>query len=138
MQTDFTEVHENLWIGAYPQITDLGELGREFKLIVLCMRVPGGSFPGAMIIPILDKGGPIPEAAFEGAQEIARALYRKEKVLVLCVKGQNRSALIASMALSYYLGRSGRDCADIVCKKRPGSLTNPVFAMFLDNFNRLC
>jgi len=53
---------------------------------------------------------------------------RGERVLVTCWQGRNRSALVAALALYLLSGADGGGILRHIQGRRPGALTNPVFA----------
>lgn len=78
----------------------------------------------------------IPDVAW-GAASIARThLKRRDPVILTCIQGRNRSALVAALTLHMLLGISGRDARRIVQHMRHAStgptLSNRSFVALLD------
>jgi protein-tyrosine phosphatase len=84
---------------------------------------------------MVDGHGPVPECIFRAARRVSRALRRGRRVLLLCVRGRNRSGLLAALAMSYLTGASGRECARRVSRARHMALTNQAFGVLLDQFS---
>lgn len=107
-----------------------------FDVLVLCAREfqpPATHYPGVDVIHApLDDAWTVPiQAAVRAAREVALRLYLRQRVLVTCNQGRNRSGLVSALALWYLGGNSGRRCADHVRARRPGALSNPVFYQWL-------
>jgi protein-tyrosine phosphatase len=60
----------------------------------------------------------------------AELVKARERVLVHCQMGLNRSALVAGLVL-VYSGVSGKDAVARLQERRPGALYNEVFATYL-------
>lgn len=80
--------------------------------------------------------GSIPDVAW-GAASIARMhLQRRDPVIVTCIQGRNRSALVAALTLHMHIGISGRDARRLVQHMRHAStgptLSNRSFVALLD------
>jgi protein-tyrosine phosphatase len=128
--------------GAPPCGTALKDLG--FDVLVLCAKEyqpSRESFPGVRVFycPLEDdpkKPRNLTQAEWDcacgTAMEVARALNDGLHVLVTCVKGINRSALITALTLNLLYGWPGRMCINYVRELRPGSLGNMFFVRILE------
>lgn len=69
--------------------------------------------------------------AIRAAQDVARRLDSGQSVLVTCKAGLNRSGLVSALALHFWKGWSGVECASLVQRKRPNALFNQGFVRVL-------
>lgn len=95
-------------------------------------------------IPLHDDETEIDEAVEEylwnNAKKIAAAWTSGHRVLVSCIAGRNRSALMATLAISIVSGQSPKFVAQQVRKARIDelgvhALQNPVFWQFLQDYS---
>lgn len=63
--------------------------------------------------------------------DVAAAVNEGKKVLVTCMAGQNRSGLVAAIALNRMTGWSGQVCLDHIRSRRPFALSNKTFADYV-------
>ena len=69
--------------------------------------------------------------ALMAAQHVADAVREGKNVLVTCAAGLNRSGLVTALALRELFGKPGEDAVARVRERRPGALTNEIFADFV-------
>jgi protein-tyrosine phosphatase len=139
---DADEIVHGLWLGSQPPtgavVADAG-----FDVLVLCARgfQPAAErFSGGVRVIYAPNDDipwkpPPPEdltVALRAAQEVISSLRKRSKVLVTCLAGVNRSALVVALAMNGYLGYSGNTCVEIIRKNRrlgPDAiaLSNPHF-----------
>lgn len=96
---DAHAVQEHLWVGAIPS-TWTG-IARRFDLVVLCAATATETLPMKpwfVVVDLYDDHRPVPEQVFVVARQVASALLKRSQVLVACVRGQNRSGLVAALA----------------------------------------
>ena len=106
-----------------------------FRLLVLCAneyQPAAPLFEGVRVIHAPNDDGPSMTQEQEqrvkaAAIEVAKAIRARQRVLVTCRMGHNRSGLVTAAALHLLTGRSGRTCAAYVQAARPGALRNPYF-----------
>jgi len=118
---DASPIAQNLFVGSAP-VPDL----RGFDVIVLCAEEyqPGAEmFPGTRVehFPFDDRQNLSKDELampVKAARKVAEHMKAGRKVLVTCQMGRNRSAFVAALALHLVTGRSGRDCAERVRKRR--------------------
>jgi protein-tyrosine phosphatase len=109
-----------------------GVRGLPFDVIVLAaMEYQDPDLPGYHVIRVpLDDSGPPPSKLDRHlirrtAREIADRVRHRERVLVTCMQGRNRSGVLVGLALRD-LGLPGREAAQRIRMARNG-LTNPHF-----------
>jgi protein-tyrosine phosphatase len=101
MRLDCNRVGSKLWVGGF---TMLDGSCKEFGLVVLAayelQDAPAVTVP-KLYVPIDDAVLSLDEKArtFEAAKVVAEYRARGQRVLVTCLQGRNRSALIAAQAL---------------------------------------
>lgn len=140
---DCHEIIPGLWQGSAPAHgQDVKDAG--FDVLVLCAsghQPSAEEFPGVRVVraPFDDHALNLSESetAWFAARQVASALKKRRKVLVTCVAGINRSALVAALAIHERLGYSGKACMELVRGKRwvgnlRCALQNPHFARFLE------
>lgn len=84
--------------------------------------------------PIVD-GPNLPDIDELKAVAVYGYTYWKQqdkRVLVHCAAGMNRSGLVNGMIL-IFSGMSGKDAVNLIQQKRPGALSNVVFANYLQS-----
>lgn len=64
------------------------------------------------------------------AAQLARAIRRGKRVLILCHEGRNRSGLVTGLTL-WNLGYLGRDAVRLIKSRRRDALSNEHFARYL-------
>lgn len=138
---DASEIASGLWVGSIPPTgPDLQNAG--FDALVLCAKEHQPSsqnFPGLTVVhaPFADAELSRADAgvALEAARRVAARMSNEELVLVTCIEGRNRSALVAALALHLVCGLSGSECGRLVRQRRALShghaLTNPAFVKLL-------
>jgi len=133
---DADEIIPGLWQGEKPRfgsyVRDAG-----FNLLVLCaeeFQPPAHKFTGIDVVhaPNQDQDYYPPsrvqlQGALDAATKVSEALQAKQKVLVTCWAGINRSGLVSALALHLFLGISGDDACALVKKGRPIALSNSQF-----------
>jgi len=104
-----------------------------FDVIVLAaMEYQNPELPGYHVIRVpLDDSGPPPNALDRRrirhtAREIADRVRWRERVLVTCMQGRNRSGVLAGLAIRDLLGIPGAEAARRIRLARNG-LSNPYF-----------
>jgi len=132
-----------IWVGAMPPEGPL--VGTFATHLVLCARDnqhPASSFPGATVLHcVLDDFSSTPLSdeqvalAFMTARAVSEIVQRpRTLVLVTCVQGQNRSALVAALAMRMlHLKDLTYDPVDLIRAARsPVCLSNTGFRMLID------
>jgi protein-tyrosine phosphatase len=130
----------SLWVGGRPPFDrDLPM----FDVLVLCARELQPehlAFHGQVIrCPLPDDALSMAEVrlALETAKLVARALIDRRHILVTCSAGINRSALVASLALSNVTRLSGDALIRIMRQRRhPNALFNSHFRDLIQKFAR--
>lgn len=118
---DASQVARNLFVGSAPAPGLQG-----FDVIVLCAQdyqPPARAYPGTLVehCPFDDRESLSSRelsVPVQAARKVAQHLAAGRKVLVTCRMGRNRSALVATLALHLWSGRSGRACVEQVRKHR--------------------
>lgn len=118
-----TKLADRLYIGSAP-------MGRvPFDVVVLCAaEYQPKSLPGSIIlrIPLRDETKPLPDRKLaeiqQTANEVAYFWKKGNSVLVSCVMGRNRSALISALSLSVIFGGPLSRWAHYVRKTRRDAL----------------
>jgi len=132
---DCSNVATRLWVGAAPPMDrDLPT----FDTLVLCaqeIQPERLAFHGLVI------RAPLPDDALSNAElarallaskAVADALVRRERVLVTCAQGLNRSAFVAALALGRLTRMSAREIiVHIRLRRHPNALFNPHFQEIL-------
>lgn len=124
---DATRIGPKLYVGsAPPDGALLSHMG--FDTLVLCAeeyQPDREAYPGVEIMRVpIDDSELLPkkhlQRVLRGASEIARRVSRGERVLVTCMMGRNRSALVCAVALHLLTGLPGAKCAAHVRRLRIG------------------
>jgi len=112
-------------------------------MIVLCAKEyqpPSSLFPGVRRVlhaPMTDDEAPENfDVALAAAERIHKEWKRGHTILITCMMGRNRSALVAVLALFFITGIPVRDLVDHVRTVRRDPvggvpLSNPAFVRFL-------
>lgn len=127
----------SLWVGGKPPC-DRDMPG--FDMVVLCAREyqPEMTFKGRVIrCPIPD--GPLSglelRYAFASSKVIAKALAARQRILVTCAAGINRSVLVACLALARVTRLGADDLIRIMrVRRHPKALYNTHFQDILRRF----
>ena len=139
---DASRIVPNLYQGSRP--TPGGLPARcGFRIIAFCERewqpVPAGQhFPGvqAIHVPLADEDPLTDQTIFvarRGAKMLAHALREpRQRALVVCHAGLNRSGLVVALTIRELTGLSGKRCRQIVQACRHGALVNEAFTTSLD------
>lgn len=141
---DVNEIIVNLWQGSNPPTgSALKNLG--FKVLVLCAKEwqpAAHQFQGVRVIyaPNDDNLGRMPTReelliAARAAVEVAQAVRDRQKILVTCWQGWNRSGLVSALALHLLTGASGVECRLQVQLRREHALVNRGFQEVLDSLS---
>ncbi len=137
VQIDASNIVQRLWVGSKPKPeADLPKV----DVHVLCARVVQpemANFHGRVInCPMQD--GFLTEAelrlALHTSASVSSALAGKQRVLVTCAMGLNRSALVAGLALGRFTRLSAEQIIALIKKRRAGSLYNQHFQALLQRF----
>lgn len=132
---DASNVATRLWVGGQPPFDrDLPD----FDVLVLCageLQPEQVAFHGRLI------RCPIPDAVLNHAEltralltskAVADAMLRRQRILVTCAMGINRSALVASLAIARVTSMSAEDLVRLMRQRRhPMALSNPTFQHIL-------
>lgn len=122
-------------------------LGPRFTTLVLCAQeliesgqgLPG-SFPGVTVLEVpLDDAKPTSDEirrALIASTNIASRIRRRERMLITCAQGRNRSGLISGFTLMQ-LGMSANEAITLVKRARRNALTNPYFVQVLQGYDKL-
>lgn len=138
---DATRLVERFYIGSAPDGSG------PFSYIAFCaqeFQPTSEQFPDIVVhlIPLLDNDDPIsPEDAktlWQHADTLASAWRQGHHILVTCIMGRNRSALLSTLALSRIFRLEPRVVAARVQELRTdptgvSALQNPVFWEFLQS-----
>ncbi len=120
---DVTHLAHRLWIGSAPS----GMSGREgFDVLYLCAQEwqpSSREFPGVVVrrcpfddaVRLQDEDI---QMAMAAAEQAARDLVKGRTVLVTCMMGRNRSALVSALALHMLTGESATRMGRLVQSKR--------------------
>lgn len=138
---DASNVAPKLWVGAKPPL-DRSYPGVD--MIVLCAaEYQPRSFPHfqktIVHCPLIDDAlDPTQRTWAIGAgHKVAVALRAQQRVLVTCMQGRNRSALVAALALGQITRASSQQIVELIREKRMQTcLTNPHFVEYLERFVR--
>lgn len=120
------EIVPGLWQGALPPKGEvLTLMGYEcLVLAAIEFQLPKEWFPGLHVIhaPNEDDGSPLTKEqlgiALAAAQQVALRVQDRQKVLVTCAQGINRSGLITALALRFMYGWPGERCIKQVRTRR--------------------
>ena len=139
MTSDPIDAHRiapKLWVGSAPGAAHCAP----FDVIVLCAVEYQPSLPCRTIhAPFDDTAHPSSEdlrTALDAAKAVNVQRARGRRVLVSCIQGRNRSALVAAIALMLAEGLSAQQAISAVRAQRklPSGelvLANPAFVAFL-------
>lgn len=129
---DATRILPRLYLGSAPSPPELCR--GNFDAVVLCARDYQPSIECARVVrcPLDDDytrmlGRREWNRVSSVAVDICSELAAGRKVLVTCVAGLNRSALVCGVALYLHTGRPGAALVAELRRRRPGSLANPRF-----------
>lgn len=136
---EFSAISAQLAVGSAPRIGNVvAHAG--FRYLILCaaeFQPPDASYPNVMVARVeLHDDDLFPAADRLAAHTVARwaaeRLQRRERVLITCTQGRNRSAYVAALAIHYHTPRlSGAACISIIRAARRSPygpvLVNPDF-----------
>jgi protein-tyrosine phosphatase len=136
----FSEIVHGLWVGSRPR--QIKELSYFFDTVILTAKEwqpPTSIFGGLQVVraPMRDKIDSMPiedkACALRAAQEAAKALSEKRRVLITCWEGLNRSSLIAALVLTRppFKMRASEAITRIRSMRSPCAFSNPNFEKFL-------
>lgn len=132
---DASNITRRLWIGSAPPLDrDLPS----FDLLVLCAREiqpERTAFHGLVVrCPLVDDVLSNAElaTALRTSKAVAGALIKQRSVLVTCVAGRNRSALVVGFALSRVTMMGADEIITLIQQRRAGALTNPHFRYLIE------
>jgi protein-tyrosine phosphatase len=137
---DVARVAPKLWIGSAPPVgRSLSRAG--FDAVVLCAKEyqpPSRELPGVFVVHAgfddsLQPSAEDVETALEASRLVATLVADKQRTLVSCWLGKNRSGLVTALALHRLYGASGRECIAAVRSARPGALFNPAFVALVED-----
>lgn len=138
---DITRLYSRIFIGSVPpSAAELRQAG--IDVLVLCAmeyQPPHSAFPGIRVIhaPMTDDSNPQNfDIAGIAAQAAALEWRRGRTVLVTCLMGRNRSALVSVLLMKILLGTPTDRLIDFVRSLRRDplgvpALTNRTFEQFL-------
>lgn len=140
MSDNYDKVAPRLWVGSAPDPT---KPYPEFDAIVLAaeeFQPTFENFKGTVIrAPFDDTAYPTAKErkiAIRAAREVAKRLRKGQRVLVTCVMGLNRSALVAGLALKMASKLTTEEIIARIRKARgPLALSNKAFERFLRGFS---
>lgn len=137
---DADHVYGPLWIGSAPPLgTALREAG--FDVVVLCSgyQPRSAELPGVFVVhaPFGDRDPATREdvsMAQSAAMQVAQIVRSNPnvRILVTCMAGINRSALVTALALHLLYGWDARQSEHVVRAHRPGALSNQDFRRYLE------
>lgn len=138
---DVTHLAYRLWIGSAPGAPfDHSIVGaprhEDFDVIFFCADEwppPPGGIPGVKIRRCaFDDSARLTNAdiqtAMAAAQQVARDLVKGRTVLVTCMMGRNRSALVSALALHMLTGESATRMGRLVQSKRRDPMGVPALS----------
>ena len=135
-----SRIASKLYQGSLPPYVE--ELHRaRIHTIVLCARElqpDDWRLPGIEVLrcPFVDVAEPVGLSTLrmidQTSTAVAARVRAKQRTLVTCAAGLNRSGLVTALALTKLYGISGHDAVKWVQRERPGALFNPVFAAILE------
>ncbi len=137
---DVDRVASKLYIGGAPAVGPaLANAG--FAAVVLCAaeyQPRSYELPGVIVLHagIDDALKPTQEdmdIALAASHQAAELVADKQRTLVSCWMGKNRSGLVTALTLHWLYGLSGRDCIAAVRHARPGALSNPAFVALVED-----
>lgn len=159
-ELDASHIIGKLYVGSFPP---LGSVLRKYMdVVVLCAQerqVDKNNFRGMSVrhCPLYDDGTPMDEQEHNRARVVARHIRRDldrgRRVLVTCMAGLNRSALVGGLALmmpsglsmNRVLDHSTPSCLNSVqvtflMRRARGerALSNPWFVRELQAYNGIC
>lgn len=135
---DASNITRRLWVGSKPPL-DRDLPG--FDMLALCAEQfqPERLAFGRQIVRV-----PVPDgvltttqinAVLTGSREVAKALASGKTVLVTCMAGLNRSALVAGLALGLVTRMRPTQIVDLIRERRAeGALYNPYFVELIHHF----
>jgi protein-tyrosine phosphatase len=137
---DVARVAPKLWIGSAPPVGRSLTRAR-FDAVILCAKEYQPSsreLPGVFVVHAgfndsLDPSEADVETALEASHLVAQLVADKQRTLVSCWLGKNRSGLVTALALHWLYGLPGRECIAAVRDARPGALFNPAFATLVED-----
>ena len=123
------QIAGTIWQGALPVQQPWAVRGMKFDLLVTAVPPdPRGYGVPVIHAPLTDDAFGIVKGdwrrAWLAAQAVCASARRKQKVLVCCAEGRNRSGLIVGIALQQLYGLSGAEVIAKIQSRRPQSLTN--------------
>lgn len=127
---DADRVAPGLYVGSTPPEGKL-----PFDVLVLAAKEhqPRGVYEKTAVvhIPLDDNFAGMNHDEVAGAMQVARdvaaSMRAGHRVLVTCMAGKNRSALIAALAVRLRYGANAATAIQVVRQARPGALSNPHF-----------
>ncbi len=125
-----TRIHHGLHVGSRPQPeTSLQDHDFDVAVFVAFENQPVlDAYPGVEVrcSPLQETGWSEEDEASADttARAIAEHVRNNKTVLVTCMYGRNRSALVAALALHHLFGWSGLACMEWVRRMRKNTLNN--------------
>ena len=140
------EVGKNLWVGGLP--TDFGAVAENFDALVLAARDHQDIFPSSkhpevkLILAPLDDEPYAPNPPSEDQKDIALRAAQKvyqlnkegKKVLVTCLAGVNRSALIAGLSMVLAGMPAAQVITQIRKRRKPPTGNTPLFNRYFAEY----
>lgn len=138
-----SRVGQGLYLSGFPDdavISRMKEL--DIQVMFSCTRAEPPFLPGVAIlrIPFDDNVGELPDMTriTFAAEAIVKLLNEGESVLVHCMYGLNRSALLAGYVLALrHPSMSGDDILRQIRMGRPGALHNALYAHTVQSLNKV-
>lgn len=87
------------------------------------------------LLPMPDGRVASPERWIQIGYSAALQMRLGRVVMTQCYGGRNRSGLVSAIAVSVYLGITGKEAAGMVMAVRPSALSNEHFLEFLGRLN---
>jgi len=123
------------------------QLGPAFTTLVLCAQEliengqgMSGAFPGVTVLEVpLDDAKPSADEvkrALVAAHDISLRIRSRERMLITCAQGRNRSGLVSGLTLMQ-LGMSADEAIARVKRARRNALTNHYFVRVLKAYDKM-
>jgi protein-tyrosine phosphatase len=130
------ELSRDLFVSTFPRPGDKAKLDELGVTALLCLvrRAPPAEVTAGLWtwrhLPLPD-GNTVPDDVDEAVKWVIEQVTNDETVLVHCMSGRNRAALVAGLATMTLEGWTGFEAYANIMALRPNALHNQVFADYL-------